>query len=169
MPKYNVGLAKLEIGDYNATTGAATNFVELQVYKDTCTITEAKATKTPYFQAGKPAPVKIGLQTQPVVVMFSVMNTEASSLLQLFGGTVTTLNGVSTWNKPKGNQAEVIKILKATTLDGSVITVARGSLLAGKTFNLAENNIALIEVEVTETETGLPAVFNFTVSDPATV
>lgn len=167
MPVYNTGLQKLEVGDFNPIDGSISNLVEVQVYKDTLKITESEPTQTKHYQAGKTAPKKIHYENGEETIKFSVMDTSAASLLACLGGTVTAVNSVDTWNKPKGVQSERIKALKATTSDGAIITIPRGSWIGVKNFDLADSSIGLIDITVTPTDTGLVGVADFSVTDPS--
>lgn len=166
MSVYNTGLKSLKVGDFNPTTGAVTNLVEVQVYKDTLKITESEPAQTKHYQAGKSAPKKIHYENGEETIKFSVMDTSAESLLACLGGTVTTLNNVKTWNKPKGNFTERIKALVAETSDGALIKIPRGSWVGVKNFDLADTAIGLIDITVVPTDTGLDNIADFTVTDP---
>ena len=167
MAVYNTGLKSLKVGDFNPTTGAISNLVEVQVYKDTLKITETEPTQTKHYQAGKTAPKKIHYENGEETVKFSVMDTSATSLLACLGGTITTVNTVDTWNKPKGVQKERIKALVAETSDGALIKIPRGSWIGVKNFDLADTAIGLIDITVTPTDTGLESIADFTVTDPS--
>lgn len=169
MPVYNTGLKKLEVGEFDPATGAITGLVEVQVYKDTLKITESESAQTKHYQAGKTAPKKIHYEAGEETVKFSIMDTSAASLLTSLGGTVTTVTGVSTWNKAKGVQRERIKALVATTSDGALIKIPRGSWVGVKNFDMADTAIGLIDITVTPTDTGLDAVADFSVTDPEAV
>jgi len=166
MSVYNTGLKSLKVGDFNPTTGAVTNLVEVQVYKDTLKISETEPTQTKHYQAGKTAPKKIHYENGEETIKFSVMDTSADSLLACLGGTVTTVNTVKTWHKPKGIQKERIKALVAETSDGALITVPRGSWIGIKNFDLADASIGLLDITVTPTDTGLDEIADFSVTDP---
>lgn len=167
MSVYNTGLKSLKVGDFNPATGAITNLVEVQVYKDTLKITETEPTQTKHYQAGKTAPKKIHYEAGEETVKFSVMDTSAASLLACLGGTVTTVNAVDTWNKAKGVQRERIKALVAETSDGALIKIPRGSWIGVKNFDMADAAIGLIDITVTPTDTGLEEISDFTVTDPS--
>lgn len=169
MAVYNTGLKSLKVGDFNPQTGAITNLVEVQVYKDTLKITESEPNQTKHYQAGKTAPKKIHYENGEETVKFSVMDTSAASLLACLGGTVTTLNTVDTWNKAKGLQKERIKALVAETSDGALIKIPRGSWIGVKNFDMADAAIGLIDITVTPTDTGLDEIADFSVTDPEAV
>lgn len=164
---YSVGLAKLELGDVSTTDGIISNWVEYPVYKDTAKIEEVAPTETKYYQAGKPHPVKVGLQGGGDKITLSIMDVSPATLAALQGGTVTTTNGVATWSKAAGQMKEKIKAVRATTLDGFVYVINRGSLRANRNFNLAENSIALLDIVVEATDTGFPAIAPATWTAPA--
>lgn len=163
--KNSYGLAKLELGTYSTVDGTATNFVEYPVYKDTMVISEAEPTATKHFQAGKVHPIVVNLQGGEEVASFTIMDTQADTMATLLGGTVTTVGQVKTWKKATGQPTEIIKVLRATTLDGRVITISRGSLMAKKNLDLGDAKLAGIDVKVTVTETGFSGVAPMTITE----
>ena len=166
MSVYNVGLKSLKVGDFDPATGAISNLVEIEVYKDTMQYSEQPGTQTKHFQAGKKAPKRIHTEPGEETLSFSIMNTAADSLLQCLGGTVTTVAGVKSWHKPKDSAGEVIKAIEAESLDGAIFKIPRGSWQGVKNFNGTETNIWLMDITVTPTDTGLPEVADFSLTDP---
>lgn len=166
MGNYNVGVKSAKVGDFNPTTGVITNLVEIEVYKDTLKITEEKPTKNKHFQAGKSSPRKISLQGGAETAAFSIMNTAAKSLQACLDGTIVTLNGRDKWVKAKGVVKEQIKALVVETLDGAIYTITRGSWSGVKNFDLSEGAIALMDIEVEATDTGLDAIADVSWEDP---
>lgn len=165
MSVYQTGLRKLEIGDFN--NGTPSGFAEIKVLRDSMTISRPDPTQNKFYQAGQSSPVLITTQDAGgYTAEFTVLDTSADNLLLLCGGTVTTVNAVKTWNEPTGSVAPVVKAVKATTLQGGIVTFNRASLIATPMFNLAENTITgiKVKVEALDTGTGLAAV-QFT--DPA--
>jgi len=163
---YNVGVKSAKVGDFNPQTGAITNLVEIEVYKDTMKITEEKPTKTKHYQAGKSSPRKIALQGGSETAAFSVMNTAAQSLKTCLGGTIVTLNARDKWVKDKGVAKEQIKALVVETLDGAIYTITRGSWSGVKNFDLSEGAIALMDIEIEATDTGLDEIADVSWEDP---
>lgn len=163
----NYGLISLKRGDFNPTTGAITNLVEIPVYRDTMNITETLPTATKHYRAGKTSPIKIALQGGAEMATFKVPQTDTEMMALLLGGTEVVVSGKGTWNKAKGTPQEKIAALVATTLDGYVYTITRGSWRANKEFNASETNIYLINVEVEVTDTGIDAVSDVTWAEPA--
>lgn len=164
---YNVGLKSLKIGDFDPATGAISNLVAVEVYKNTLKITEEKPTKTKHFQAGVNSPRKIAIQGGSEMAAFSIMNTAAASLAVALGGTVTTVNTRQRWAKPKGTPKERIKALVAESLDGAIYTIPRGSWTGVKNFDTDEGALYLMEIEVEVTDTGLDLIADVTWDDPA--
>lgn len=166
MSVYNVGLKSLKVGDFAPATGAISNLVEIEVYKDTMQYSEQSGTETKHYQAGKKSPKKIHKEPGEETLSFSVMDTAADSLQRSLNGTVTTVLGVKTWHQPKDSSAEVIKAIVAESLDGAVFTIPRGNWSGVKNFNGTETNIWLMDITVTPTDTGLEAVADFSLTDP---
>jgi hypothetical protein len=158
MGAYNVGLKKLELGTFDPVTGAASAWVELEVYRDTLTINEAPATETKHYRAGKADPVKVALQNGATMASFKVLDTNPDTIMMLLGGTVTTVNSKKIWKKDATQKSEIIKAMRATTNDGYAYTITRGSLRAAQDFNFAENSILLLDVVVEVTDPNIPNV-----------
>lgn len=167
MPKYSVGVKKASFGDFDPITGAVSNLVEVEVYKDTLKITEEPPTATKHFQSGKNMPRKISLQGGSEMAELSIMNASAAGMVIGLGGTVTTVDTKSVWNKPKGTPQERIKALVVETEDGFIYTITRGSVSGSKAIGGGDTNIALINIKVEATDTGLPAVADVTWAEPA--
>jgi hypothetical protein len=154
MPVYQTGLKSLEIGDFN--NGTPNNFVAVKVLRDTMTIEKPDPTENKFYQAGQASPVLVTTQEAGgLMATFSVLDTSADTLLMLIGGSVTTLNGVKTWNAPTGSRSPLIKAIRATTLQNGTIQINRGALIATESFSLSENNIAVIKVKVEALDTGI--------------
>lgn len=167
MPKYQYGCLKVEIGDYNPTTGATTNWREVDVYQDTIVLDQPEAAQTPHFKQGDPSPKVIRYGRTSTTIAFSIMDMSSESKAEWLGGTVTTVDLVSTWNAPATAVNSTIKSLRFTLEDGSVITVANGDCAARMASNLNETDIALMPVIATVKSTGIPAVPAMTWSDAA--
>lgn len=163
-------LKKLEIGEFDPATGALVDPVEIAVYKNTLDLVETDETTTPIYQYGKKAP-KVILHSGDNVeeVTFNVMDTSAASKAFWLGGTVTTADGVSKYHKPKGLVPEKIVYMKATTEDGAVMYIPRGSAVAKKDFKARDNDIFIMPVKITPTDTGLPLIADFSMDDPEVV
>ena len=166
MSQYNVGLAWLKVGDFNKATGAITNLVEVEVYKNTLAITETDGAETKHFQAGKSSPKKIHREAGEDTVAFQIMDTAAASLKNCLGGSTTAVNGRDTWHKAKGVQPEIIKALHGKSLDGTEFIIPRGSWKGKKNFNTDEGQIWLMDITVTPTDTGFAEIADFDILDP---
>lgn len=164
---YNVGCKSVKMGDFNATTGAISNLVELEVYKDTVQITEAEPTPNKHYKVGSANPIKINLMDGVETAAFSIVNTGTASFARQFGGTIVTVDGKPVWNRPKGHKQELIKALVVETLDGAVYTITRGSWRSSRNLALTEAGIALIPTVVEVTDTGLANIADVTWADPA--
>ena len=163
----NVGLKKFEIGTFNAVDGTTTGWTEIPVYKDTLKHTETAGNTTKHYQAGKTSPIKTHTEVGEESIAISIPMTDAATLLKVFGGTVTTVSSVDTWNKPKTFGAEVIKSVRYESLDGTKVLIPKASMVGVKNFDATETNIWLIDATFTPQDTGLPAVADVQITDPA--
>lgn len=167
MSQINFDLKKLTAGGFNPTTGAVVAPVEIMVHENTLDLVETDETETPIRQAGKKTPVRILRGGDGIEEMtFNVLDTSAASQAFWLGGTVTTLDGKSTYNKPKGKVAELIKFIEAETPDGTIMRIPRGSVKAKKDYKVRTDGVFVITVKVTPTDTGLPAIADFQMDDP---
>lgn len=123
-----VGIAKIELAPI-VNGGVGTVWTQLPLTLagsasiatdagDTTTI-NAEETDTPIYTSTTP-----GATTIP----FTIANPDADTRELLQGGTVTTTNGVKTWNAPRGSVAEVERSMRITMKTGHVITVPRAKL-----------------------------------------
>lgn len=163
----NVGLKKFEIGTFDPSDGTTSDWVEIPSYKDTLRHTETAGNTTRHYQAGKATPIKTHTEVGEETIAISVPQTDAATLLKIFGGTVTTVEGIDTWNKPKTFGAEVIKSVRYESLDGTKVLIPKASMVGVKNFDGTETNIWLIDVTFTPQDTGLPAVADVQIADPA--
>lgn len=166
MEKYSVGVKKAQLGDFDPVTGAISNLVEVEVYKDTLTITEDAPTATKHFQSGKNSPRKITYVGGSEMAEFSIMNTSAASMALGVGGVATTVSGRGRWSKAKGTIKERIKALVVTSDDDFVYTITRGSTTGVKKIGGGDSNIALIQMKIEATDTGLDNVPDVTWDEP---
>jgi len=160
-------ITKLRIGGFNATTGAIVDPVEIKVIKNTLDLVESDETTTPIYVYGKKSPAKTLRSGDNIEeVTFNVADTSAKSLAFWLGGTTTTVDLVDTYHKPKGNVPEKIVYLEATMDDGSIMLIPRGTSVAKKDFKGRDNDVFFLVVKITPTDTGIPLISDFSISDP---
>ena len=162
MEMISFGLRSLKIGDIDPVTGLGTNMVSIgDVYKDTCDLIESDPQKFPHFSEQNPTnAVKIFTQAGEEVLKFSLMSTSSASLATVLGGTVTTLDTVTTWNKPAAN-TDIEKFVELITVDGTKIVYPRASMTGKRNYQIRANGINLIDVFMTPMQplvAGLAAV-----------
>lgn len=158
MSKYQYGCLKVEIGDFNPTTGATSNWREIDVYQDSIVLDQPEAASTPHYKQGEPNVKVIRYGRTLTTVAFSIMDMSAASKAEWLGGTVTTVDDVDTWNAPDQVVNSTTKSLRFTLEDGSVITIANGECAARNASTFNETDIALMPVVATVKSTGIPAV-----------
>ena len=165
MGKYQYGCLKAEIGVYNPTTGASSNWSEIEIYQDSIVVDQPEAAQTPHFKQGDPNAKVVRYGRVSNTVAFSIMDMSAESKAEWLGGTATMLNGVGTWNEPDKAVNSLTKSLRFTLEDGSVITVPNADCAARLSSNLNETDIALMPVVATVRSTGVAGVAGFTWAD----
>ena len=160
------GATKIEMGDFNPATGETSNYVEVPVYRDTFSMTEPDPAITEHFQQGRSSPRVRTVSPAAIEIVFQLMDTDPTNLLAALGGTITTVTDVDTWNAPK-SRSDRTKALKITVEDGSIIEVPAFLHYVKPNFQITEENINLIDVNGTIQDTGLPAVPDWTWTEPA--
>lgn len=161
MARVTYGAKKIEMGDFNPTTGESSNWVEVPVYRDTITINEPEATVQEHFQQGRSSPRVRKITPQPMAIAFQLMDTDPDALQAALGGTVTTVNGAKKFNAPK-YRGEQTKSLRITVEDDSIITVPRFSHFVRPNFAITETTINVLDVNGSVMDTGLAEVPDWT-------
>ncbi|MGV3705448.1 MAG: hypothetical protein ACO1NU_08720 [Arcticibacter sp.] len=159
------GCSKVEVGDFNPTTGEVTNLVPIKVYKDTVDIQEADPEEEEHYSSGNDDAELVITRPGKTTARFSVMKSDADTLKLCLDGTVTTLEGRKTWNKPD-KRSNKTKALVFTTEDGCVCTIPRGSWFGKQNANLAAGSIRLQDITVTPKATGIEGLASMAWTDP---
>lgn len=158
------GCKKIELGTFSEVDGSTSAFAEIPVYRDTFTMSESEPTVTEHFQQGRNNPRVRKATPSSVEIAFQVMDTDSAELVKHLGGTVTQVNMEDVWNAPK-NRGEVVKALRITMEDDSVITVPAFSHYARPNLEITESSIHLIDITGIIRDTGFPAVPDWTWGD----
>lgn len=139
------GAKKIELGTFDPVTGATSAFAEIPVYKDTFTMTEAEPNKTQHFQQGRSNPRLERFNSNPLDITFQVMDTDPAELVKFLGGTTAVVNTKTVWQAPT-TKSEIVKALKITCEDNSVILVPKFTFYARLNLTITDANINLIDV-----------------------
>lgn len=158
MAKYQYGCLKVEVGDFNPTTGAITNWKEVDVYQNTIIMDEPEAQKTDHLKQGDPNPKVTRYGAVSRTIAQSIMDTSAASKAEHLGGTVTTVDDVTTWNAPKKKVASKIRAWRYTLEDGSILTVPCGDTVSRLASSLNDTDIVTIPQIITIKSTGVENV-----------
>ncbi len=163
------GVASLKIGDIDPETGlleAGTLVSVGDIYKDTCDLMESDPAKTPIYAEQAVNPRHVFATQGEESLVFSLMSTAADSLVTVLGGTVTTVGGVKSWNKPKG-YVNIEKFVELITLDGTKVVYPRGSISGKRDFKFRRNGINLVPVSIVPLDPKVANVPAVIVTDPA--
>jgi len=155
------GASKIELGDFNPVDGSTSNFVEIPVYKDTFTMTEAEPNKTQHYQQGRSNPRLERFNANPLDITFQIMDTDPDILLKFLGGATAVVNTKNVWQAPK-TKSEKTNALKITCEDGSVILVPKFNYYARPNLTITDANINLIDVSGSVNDTGFVGVPDIT-------
>lgn len=162
------GIASFEIADIDPLTGlalAGTLASIGDIYQDSCELMEADPELTKIFAEQKQRPVKVLVTPGDKTIKLSLLDTSADALLRVFGGTITTVSLVKTWNQPK-KSVIIEKFVKITTQDGYIITIPRGSLSAKQNFKFAKKGVLLLDVMIEVTEPKIATLPAMSCTDP---
>ncbi|MDO9554527.1 hypothetical protein [Rhodonellum sp.] len=161
MAAVTYGASKIELGVFSAVDGSASGFVEIPVYKDTFTMTEAEPNKTQHYQQGRSNPRLERFNANPLDIAFQIMDTDPDVLLQFLGGTVATVNTKKVWRSPK-TKSEQVKALRITCDDGSIIVIPKFNFYARPNLTITDANINLIDISGSVNDTGFVEVPDIT-------
>lgn len=167
MAKYSYGVASFLVGDITPVTGAILNPVEIKeaVYRDTFNMTEEEGTTTDHYSEMDTTPKVSFTEVGKETITLQLMETQAAMLERFLGGTVTTLEGQSTWHKPQGAPS-IEKFIKITTVDGTLIQIPRAKVTGRKNLQFRRNGIWLIDVTITPLSPLLGAISAMEITDP---
>jgi len=161
------GAKKIEMGDWDPVLKSTSNWVELPVYNETFVLTEAEPSVNEHKQQGKSNPRLRRVTPASMAISYQLMDTDPQALMKAFGGTIAVVNTADVWSAPK-NRGEVIKSLKITAEDDSIITVPAFSHYARLNLTITDANINLIDVSGVVSDTGADATPDFTWSEKQT-
>lgn len=166
MPLYSFGVSKCEEGIYNPTTGAVTGWKEIEVYDGTISLDWPDAVETPHRKQGDPNPKVTVRKIQPKAILFSVMDTSGKSKKNWMGGDIVTVDGADEWSEAEPAVTSIIKALRFTGDDGSIMTIVRADTYSKIIYAPTDAALTLIGVRGSVTSTGIEGVKGFTWADP---
>lgn len=163
-----LGAKKIELGDWDPVNKTSDNWVEVPVYDGTFQMTEPQPNVTSHKQQGRTAARVRRAVSEDIQIVFQLMDTDPAALALAMGGTVTPVNGADVYHHPK-SRGEVVKSLKITVEDDSIITVPAFSHYARINFDTSTERIHLMDVDGVVTDTGDDNMADFTWGDPEPV
>ena len=144
------GIASIEKGDIDAVTGLPSNLQDVgDVYRDSVSMETPDHTTTDHFpERGNHPLVRINRKAL-TVFKFTLMDTQAATLVQYLGGEVTEVAaGNDIWEEPL-TTPKIENSFVLTTDDGKVFTIHRGDVVAKLVPNPTKTGVHLLEVMVT--------------------
>lgn len=162
------GVTKAEVGVYNPADGTVSGWAEIDIYKDTFTLTEPDPTVTNHFKQGESSPKLTRQVAGEVSINFSLMDLSADSKIAWIGGTKTTVLTVDTWHAPRVKKS-MIKALRFTMEDGSILTLPKVDCFTKADVKASDADINLMPVVGTIQDPGFEDVFPMSWSDAPAV
>lgn len=148
METYSFGIKRFDVADIDPVTGlalAGTQETIGDIFKDSCDMTSSDPTTTEIFAEQKLTPVASFTVPGGDTLKLSLLSTAADNLKKVLGGTVTTLAGVKTWHK-SSSAVLIEKFVEIETIDGTIITMPRVSLVGKPNFQFRRQGLLLTDV-----------------------
>ncbi len=144
-----LALLKIEISDIAGDGGLGTSFAVLgKTYKDTAELMGADPEVFEHNSEESEDPEEMVTHKGKVTIKWSIMDTDADTLVKVLGGTSTGTAPNKIWSAP--DQAPSIeKSIKITPKSGKVINIVRTKLVAKPNYKLASNGIFLVDITAT--------------------
>ena len=144
-----LALEKIEISDIESDVGLGTNFAVLgKTYKDTAELTGADPEIFEHQSEESEDPEEIIMRKGKVTVKWSIMDTDADTLIKVLGGTSTGTAPDKIWSAPD-QAANIEKSVKITPKAGKVINIVRTKIVAKPNYKLSTTGIFLVDITAT--------------------
>ncbi|AIM38271.1 hypothetical protein KO02_17455 [Sphingobacterium sp. ML3W] len=164
MGKYQYGCKKATYGTMDPATGAMLTPKELEIYKDTISHDDGESTATKHYQQGNNNAKVIRYSVADETITFQILKVDAEEKLAWLGGTVTDVEGLKTWHKPK-KKLPTNKFLHFDLEDGSAIITPNMSCMAQLKNDINDEAVVTITVVATVQDTGIENVEAFSWPD----
>jgi hypothetical protein len=144
-----LGLTKIEISDIAVDGGLGTTFAALgKTYKDTADLQGADPAVFEHYSEESDDPEEIVETKGKVTIKWSIMDSDADTLVKVLGGTSSGTAPNKTWSD--GNSAPSIeKSIKITPKVGKVVSIVRAKIVAKPNYKLSKNGIFLVDITAT--------------------
>lgn len=144
-----LGLTKIEISDIATDGGLGTAFAALgKTYKDTAELMGADPAVFEHYSEESDDPEEIVETKGKVTIKWSIMDSDADTLVKALGGTATGTAPNKIWNAPAG-APNIEKSVKITPKAGKVIDIVRAKIVAKPNYKLTKNGIFLVDIVAT--------------------
>lgn len=148
--KITIGLAEIALGDIESDGGMSTS-LEPWGYteEDSCQIQFAEPEITEFVPEEIDDPIYVSSKEGTKNVTFKVMDAGTDTLVNIFGGTVTTTgvapNQVKTFNPPS-TSVSIEKSLQITPKEGLIFKATRAKITASLDSTYSKNGLFTITV-----------------------
>lgn len=144
-----LALEKIEISDIEEDGGLGTDFAVLgKTYKDTAELMGADPEVFEHQSEESEDPEETVTRKGKVTVKWSIMDTDADTLVKVLGGTSTGMVPDKIWSAPD-QAAEIEKSIKITPKSGKVVNIVRAKLVGKPNYKLSYTGIFLVDIIAT--------------------
>jgi|GEM_PF-2993808 len=166
MSRTAYGVASIEKGSINATTGLGESFASVgDILKDTAYLSQSPGNKTQHFAELKTNPIIVITEPGEIKFEFGLIDALADTVVQYMGGTVTNVaDAADIWSSPT-DVPDIENAFKITTEDGTVFTINRGRVEAMHDLVPTRKGLYQLKVSVTVLQPLIDGVPAMTITD----
>jgi|WetSurMetagenome_2_1015567.scaffolds.fasta_scaffold00003_155 hypothetical protein len=144
-----LGLTSIEIGDVAVDGGMGTVLAVLgKTYKDTAELMGADPEIFEHRSEESDDPEETVETKGKITLKWSIMDSDADTLVKVLGGTSTGTAPNKIWSAP-ATAPNVEKSVKITPKSGKIINIVRTKIVAKPNYKLAKNGIFLVDIIAT--------------------
>ena len=150
--KITIGLAAIELGAIAVDGGMGTTLTPWgYTEQDSCTITISEPELTEFIPEEIDDAIYIASKDGEKTIAFTIMDAGTDTLVNLFGGTVTTTgtapNEVKTFSFPSSN-ANVEKSVRIIPKEGLITEITRAKVTASMDSTYSKNGLFTVKVSL---------------------
>jgi hypothetical protein len=143
------GLAKIEIGDVLTDGSMGTSLTQYgYTDKDSCEFTTDDPTETVFEAEEADDPIHISYKGGKKQVKFNIADPDEAAMALFMGGTAVSTPGAETYEAPS-TFTVVEKSIKITPVEGIILSIPRGNIVAKLTGKFAKSDKLKLECTAT--------------------
>jgi hypothetical protein len=144
-----LGVSKIELSDIAGDGGLGIGFAALgKTYKDTAELMGEDPEVFEHRSEENDDPEEVVVTKGKVTVKWSIMDSDADTLVKVLGGTATGVAPNKIWNDA-ASAPNIEKSIKITPKSGKVINIVRAKIVAKVNYKIARNGIFLVDIVAT--------------------